>query len=253
MHQLLHSHQKDLEKKFDFLPFIIMFTDAEGYVLYINGQDDLLELLERGTIKVGSSIHESAIGSTAPGISLFECWPALVLGEEHYSHLFHLASCFLLPIVDHKKKYDRLPDPKKPGSERIMAFIRPTEAYEGKLTADEIIAVCKENLPAYAVPKYVEFKDDLPVTVTLKLFKKELREEAIAKMKERGEIEWRGKFFRILNRISLLRDESVTKRQSKGREEVKGFERGLFSLIVIKENCASRLGLENLPAWHSGP
>jgi hypothetical protein len=34
----------------------------------------------------------------------------------------------------------------------------------------------------------VEFKDDLPVTVTEKLFKKELREEAIAKMKERGEI-----------------------------------------------------------------
>lgn len=56
----------------------------------------------------------------------------------------------------------------------------------GKLTAEEIIAVCKEHLPAYAVPKYVEFKDDLPVTVTLKVFKKGLREEAIAKMKERG-------------------------------------------------------------------
>ena len=82
-----------------------------------------------------------------------------------------------------------VPDPKKPGSERIMAFVRPTEAYEGKLTADEIIAVCKEHLPAYAVPKYVEFKDDLPITVTMKLFKKELRDEAIAKMKERGEIE----------------------------------------------------------------
>lgn len=82
-----------------------------------------------------------------------------------------------------------VPDPKKPGSERIMAFIRPTDEYKGKLTAEGIIATCKEHLPAYAVPKYVEFKDDLPITVTMKLFKKELREEAVAKMKERGEIE----------------------------------------------------------------
>ncbi|MBE9523229.1 MAG: AMP-binding protein [Proteobacteria bacterium] len=82
-----------------------------------------------------------------------------------------------------------VPDPKKPGSERIMAFIRPTDEYKGKLTAEDIIAMCKEHLPAYAVPKYVEFKDDLPITVTMKLFKKELREEAVAKMKESGEIE----------------------------------------------------------------
>jgi len=34
----------------------------------------------------------------------------------------------------------------------------------------------------------VEFKDDLPLTVTEKLFKKVLRDEAVAKMKERGEI-----------------------------------------------------------------
>jgi long-chain acyl-CoA synthetase len=81
-----------------------------------------------------------------------------------------------------------VPDPKKPGSERIMAFVRPTDEYRGKLTAEDIIALCKEHLPHYAVPKYVEFKDDLPVTVTLKLFKKELREEAIAKLKERGEL-----------------------------------------------------------------
>lgn len=82
-----------------------------------------------------------------------------------------------------------VPDPKKPGSERIMAFVRPTEEYAEKITAEDIIAICKENLPPYAVPKYVEFKDDLPVTVTMKLFKKELRDEAVAKMKERGEIQ----------------------------------------------------------------
>jgi long-chain acyl-CoA synthetase len=79
-----------------------------------------------------------------------------------------------------------IPDPERPGSERIKAFIKPKEEYKGKLTADEIIAYCKEKLPAIAVPKYVEFKDDLPLTVTEKIFKRVLREEEIQKMKEQG-------------------------------------------------------------------
>jgi long-chain acyl-CoA synthetase len=79
-----------------------------------------------------------------------------------------------------------VPDPERPGSERIKAFIRPKEEYKGKLSADEIIAYCREKLPAVAVPKYVEFKDDLPLTVTDKIFKRALREEEIARMKEQG-------------------------------------------------------------------
>jgi long-chain acyl-CoA synthetase len=51
-----------------------------------------------------------------------------------------------------------------------------------------IIDHCKENLAPYAVPKIIEFRDDLPLTVTEKIFKRVLREEEIKKMKERGEI-----------------------------------------------------------------
>ena len=79
-----------------------------------------------------------------------------------------------------------IPDPERPGSERIKAFIKPTEEYKGKLTAEEIIAYCKDKLPAVAVPKYVEFRDELPLTVTEKIFKRVLREEEIQKMKEQG-------------------------------------------------------------------
>jgi len=82
-----------------------------------------------------------------------------------------------------------IPDPERPGSERIKAFIKPTEEYKGKLSADEIIAYCKEKLPAIAVPKYVEFRDELPLTVTEKIFKRALREEEIKKMKEQGVLE----------------------------------------------------------------
>ncbi len=82
-----------------------------------------------------------------------------------------------------------IPDPERPGSERIKAFIKPAEGYEGKLSADEIIAYCKEKLPAVAVPKYIEFRDELPLTVTEKIFKRALREEEIKKMKEQGLLE----------------------------------------------------------------
>jgi len=79
-----------------------------------------------------------------------------------------------------------IPDPERPGSERIKVFIKPKEEYKGKLTADEIIAYCKDKLPAIAVPRYVEFRDELPLTVTEKIFKRVLREEEIKKMKEQG-------------------------------------------------------------------
>ena len=54
------------------------------------------------------------------------------------------------------------------------------------MTVEEIQAFCRERLPPYAVPKVVEFRDDLPLTVTEKVFKKALRDEAIARMKVRG-------------------------------------------------------------------
>jgi long-chain acyl-CoA synthetase len=81
-----------------------------------------------------------------------------------------------------------VPDPNIPGSERVMAVVRLRDDYKGKVTAEDIINTCREHLPAYAVPKYVEFKDDLPLTVTEKLFKKEVRDELVEKMKARGEL-----------------------------------------------------------------
>jgi long-chain acyl-CoA synthetase len=79
-----------------------------------------------------------------------------------------------------------IPDPERPGSERIKAFIRLKEGYEGKVTAEEIIEYCRDKFPPYAVPRFVEFRSDLPLTVSEKLFKRALREEEIKKMKESG-------------------------------------------------------------------
>ena len=79
-----------------------------------------------------------------------------------------------------------IPDPARAGSERIKAFIKLKSEYEGKVDADDIIAFCKEKLPPYSVPKFVEFRDDLPLTVTEKIFKRKLREEEIKKMEEKN-------------------------------------------------------------------
>ena len=82
-----------------------------------------------------------------------------------------------------------IPDPERPGSERVKIFISLKEGYEpSKELEQDIIRYCREKLPPYAVPKFVEFRQDLPLTVTEKIFKRKLREEEIAKMKERGEL-----------------------------------------------------------------
>jgi len=75
-----------------------------------------------------------------------------------------------------------VPDPKIPGSERVAAVIRLHEDYPEIVTPEEIQTFCREKLAPYAVPKYVEFRDELPMTVTEKLFKKELRDEIIKKI-----------------------------------------------------------------------
>ena len=76
-----------------------------------------------------------------------------------------------------------VPDPDTPGSERVAAVIQPHDDYPEEVSAEEIRDHCRNHLPPYAIPKYIEFRDKLPMTVTEKLFKKELREQMIEKMK----------------------------------------------------------------------
>ena len=79
-----------------------------------------------------------------------------------------------------------VPDPNIPGSERVMAVIQLKDDHKEKVTADEIRDFCHEHLAPYAVPKFVEFRNELPMTVTEKLFKKALRDEIVAKMEQAG-------------------------------------------------------------------
>ncbi|MHA2365871.1 MAG: AMP-binding protein [Candidatus Hodarchaeales archaeon] len=76
-----------------------------------------------------------------------------------------------------------LSDPNRPMSERVKAYIALEMGKEGEITPEDIIAFCRDKLPPYAVPKEVEFKQDLPLTLIMKVDKKKLREEELTKVK----------------------------------------------------------------------
>ena len=73
-----------------------------------------------------------------------------------------------------------VPDPERPGSERVKAFIQLKPEYRGKVSKQDIVDYLKGKVKPYAVPTWVEFRDELPLTIAMKLFKKKLREEEIA-------------------------------------------------------------------------
>lgn len=68
-----------------------------------------------------------------------------------------------------------LPDEK--AGESVKLFVVKKDP---RLTADQIIAHCRENLTGYKVPRSVEFRDDLPKTNVGKILRRALREELVA-------------------------------------------------------------------------
>lgn len=80
-----------------------------------------------------------------------------------------------------------IPDLDIPGSERVMAVIQLKDEFRGSISEDEITDYCRKHLAPYAVPKRIEFRDEeLPLTVTEKVFKKVIRDEAIEKIQAGG-------------------------------------------------------------------
>jgi long-chain acyl-CoA synthetase len=75
-----------------------------------------------------------------------------------------------------------VPDPKRPGSELVKAFVTVVPGYdyggdEAKLAA-EIVAMARDKLAPYEVPKEIEIRKEMPLTSVGKLDKKQLRTKA---------------------------------------------------------------------------
>lgn len=69
-----------------------------------------------------------------------------------------------------------VPDPERPGSERVRVFIQPKPEAKGKVTEQEIIDYLSKKIAKYAVPKSVVFLEEMPLTEVEKVNKKYLRE-----------------------------------------------------------------------------
>ena len=60
----------------------------------------------------------------------------------------------------------------------IKAYVVLESEARGKISEEEIINFCKENLAHYKVPKIIEFRGELPKTDVGKVSRRELREES---------------------------------------------------------------------------
>ncbi|MFD1217920.1 AMP-binding protein [Microbulbifer celer] len=69
-----------------------------------------------------------------------------------------------------------IPDEKS--GEAVKLFVVKAD---DSLTAEEVVAFCRENLTAYKVPKNIEFREDLPKTNVGKILRRELRDEELKK------------------------------------------------------------------------
>jgi acyl-CoA synthetase (AMP-forming)/AMP-acid ligase II len=69
-----------------------------------------------------------------------------------------------------------IPDPSRPGSERVGAAVVLKPGIEkSEAEKDKIIQYLKENLAPYKVPKVIQFMDQLPLSGVGKILKRELR------------------------------------------------------------------------------
>jgi long-chain acyl-CoA synthetase len=71
-----------------------------------------------------------------------------------------------------------VPDPEIPGNERVKAFVVLKQGIEeSDKLKEEIREFCRKKLAPYKVPKFIEFKKDLPMTLVGKVLKRKIREE----------------------------------------------------------------------------
>ncbi len=73
-----------------------------------------------------------------------------------------------------------LPDTRR--GETVKSFVVLKAGISA--TEEDIQEYCRRNLAAYKVPKLIEFREQLPVSSMLKLLRRVLRDEELAKMQE---------------------------------------------------------------------
>ena len=69
--------------------------------------------------------------------------------------------------------------------EAVKLFIVASDA---NVTVDDIKRHCRENLTAYKMPRYIEFRTELPMSPVGKILRRELKDEEAAKQTEQASV-----------------------------------------------------------------
>jgi long-chain acyl-CoA synthetase len=78
-----------------------------------------------------------------------------------------------------------VPDPKTLGAETVKAFVVPKQDFTpSEELKKDLIEHCQKHLARYKVPKIIEFRDSLPLSLIGKVLKLPLREEEKEKAKK---------------------------------------------------------------------
>lgn len=73
--------------------FAISFTDKDGIILTIKGDEDIVEDLAKTCIAVGTDMSEKSAGTNAMGTALYENCSVQTSGEDHYLTAFYCWTC----------------------------------------------------------------------------------------------------------------------------------------------------------------
>ena len=78
--------------------FVLILADEEGYILYIQGDRDILEIANRNGLTVGANRSENRLGTSGIGTVLTTRQPLQVFGAEHYYRVHSGWVCSGAPI-----------------------------------------------------------------------------------------------------------------------------------------------------------
>jgi long-chain acyl-CoA synthetase len=131
---------REIEGKRYFLTGDIGHVDEEGYIVITDRKKDLI-------IVGGFNVYPREIEDT----------------------LFQHPKLAMAAVVG-------VPDSKS--GEAVKAYVQLKEGETA--TEDDIREFCKENLAGYKRPKYIEFRDTLPVSPVGKILRRKLREEEMS-------------------------------------------------------------------------
>lgn len=130
--------------------------DADGWLK----TGDVAVIQEDGFVKIVDRIKDMIL------VSGFNVYPNEI--EDVVSGCDMVENCAAIGIPDQNT------------GEAVKLFVIAKEGEEN-LTQEQVIGYCRQHLTAYKVPKYVEFRSELPMTPVGKILRKDLRSQELEK------------------------------------------------------------------------